>query len=77
MNSEIINSKEIDCVVELVGGHDGLAKELVLKAIKNGKSVVTANKALLAHHGQEMLALQINIKLMYIFRLQLQAEFPS
>ena len=62
---EIINSKEIDCVVELVGGHDGLAKELVIQAIKNGKSVVTANKALLAHHGQEIASLADEIKLMY------------
>jgi homoserine dehydrogenase len=46
---------EIDIVIELIGGY-GIAKELVLKAIANGKHVVTANKALLAVHGNEIFA---------------------
>jgi len=41
----------VDVVVELIGGSDGPAKALVEAAIANGKHVVTANKALLAHHG--------------------------
>ena len=44
---------DIDVVVELIGGYT-VAKELVLKAIENGKHVVTANKALLAVHGTEI-----------------------
>ena len=40
-----------DVVVELIGGEEGIARELVTRALKNGKHVVTANKALLAHHG--------------------------
>ncbi|MBX9912224.1 MAG: homoserine dehydrogenase [Beijerinckiaceae bacterium] len=44
-------SSEIDCLVELVGGSDGPAKAAVEAALSAGKSVVTANKALLAHHG--------------------------
>jgi homoserine dehydrogenase len=44
---DIINDPEIDIVLELIGG-DGVAKDLVLKAIDNGKHVVTANKALIA-----------------------------
>ena len=73
---EIINSKEIDCVVELVGGHDGLAKELVLKAIKNGKSVVTANKALLAHHGQEIASLADRNKVNVYFEAAVAGGIP-
>jgi len=42
---------EVDVVVELIGGAEGIARELVETALKNGKSVVTANKALIAHHG--------------------------
>ena len=42
---------EIDVVVELIGGSDGIAKRLIEAAIANRKHVVTANKALLAHHG--------------------------
>ena len=41
----------VDVVVELIGGEDGIAKSLCEAAIANGKHVVTANKALLAHHG--------------------------
>jgi homoserine dehydrogenase len=49
----VVNHPDIDIVVELIGGY-GIAKELVLKAIANGKHVVTANKALLATHGNEI-----------------------
>lgn len=49
----VVNHPDIDIVVELIGGHD-VAKDLVLKAIANGKHVVTANKALLAKHGNEI-----------------------
>ena len=46
---------EIDVVVELIGGY-GFAKDVVLEAIRHGKHVVTANKALLATHGNEIFA---------------------
>jgi homoserine dehydrogenase len=49
----IVSDPEVDIVIELIGGY-GVAKELVLKAIANGKHVVTANKALLATHGNEI-----------------------
>jgi homoserine dehydrogenase len=52
---EVVNDPEIDVVIELIGGY-GIAKELVLAAINNGKHVVTANKALLAVHGNEIFA---------------------
>ncbi|MCE3605553.1 homoserine dehydrogenase [Massilia sp. P8910] len=51
----VVNHPDIDIVVELIGGYD-IAKNLVLKAINNGKHVVTANKALLALHGNEIFA---------------------
>ena len=49
----VVANPDIDIVVELIGGY-GIAKDLVLKAIANGKHVVTANKALLAVHGNEI-----------------------
>ena len=52
---EVVNDPAIDIVVELIGGY-GIARDLVLKAIANGKHVVTANKALLATHGNEIFA---------------------
>ncbi len=50
---DIINNPGIDIVVELIGGYKP-AKEFILEAIKNKKHVVTANKALLAVHGEEI-----------------------
>ena len=50
---KIIQNPEIDIVVELIGGY-GIAKDLVLEAIAAGKHVVTANKALIAVHGNEI-----------------------
>ncbi|MBP0618592.1 homoserine dehydrogenase [Cupriavidus consociatus] len=50
---QVVTRPDIDIVIELIGGY-GVARELVLKAIENGKHVVTANKALLAVHGNEI-----------------------
>ena len=49
----VVNRPDIDVVIELIGGY-GIARELVMHAIANGKHVVTANKALLAKHGTEI-----------------------
>jgi len=49
----VVNNPDIDIVVELIGGYNP-ARELVLQAIANGKHVVTANKALIAMHGNEI-----------------------
>ena len=51
--SEILNDPEIDIVVELMGGYEP-ARTLILSALRQGKHVVTANKALLATHGNEL-----------------------
>ena len=52
----IVSSPDIDIVVELIGG-ETVARDLVMRAIANGKHVVTANKALLAKHGNEIFKL--------------------
>jgi homoserine dehydrogenase len=52
---DIVNDPDIQVVVELIGG-TGIAYDLVLQAIENGKHVVTANKALIATHGNELFA---------------------
>ena len=51
--NDIINDKEIDIVIELIGGYDP-AKDIILKALKNKKHVVTANKAVIAKYGEEI-----------------------
>jgi homoserine dehydrogenase len=53
--NSVVSDPDIDIVIELIGGYT-VAKEFVLKAINNGKHVVTANKALLATHGNEIFA---------------------
>jgi len=50
-----VSNTNVDVVVELIGGYT-LSRQLVLKAIENGKHVVTANKALIALHGNEIFA---------------------
>lgn len=47
----LAKSTDVDVIVEAIGGHDGIARKVVETALQNGKHVVTANKALLAHHG--------------------------
>jgi homoserine dehydrogenase len=49
----VVDNPEMDIIIELIGGYSP-ARELVLKAIENGKHVVTANKALIALHGNEI-----------------------
>jgi homoserine dehydrogenase len=53
--AEVVDNPEIDIILELMGG-DTIAREMVLRAIANGKHVITANKALLAKHGNEIFA---------------------
>jgi homoserine dehydrogenase len=52
---DVANDPDVDILVELIGGYE-TAKELVMTAIRNGKHVVTANKALIAVHGNEIFA---------------------
>lgn len=63
---DVINDSEVDVVVELIGGIT-VAKSIILDAIENGKHVVTANKALLAHDGKEifMAAKKKNVHIFY------------
>jgi len=64
---DLANSNSIDCVVEMIGGSEGLALNLVRNSLSKGKHVITANKALLAHHGAELakLAEDNNVSLAY------------
>lgn len=51
---ELASLPNVDAVVELIGGSEGPARNLVQKALENGKAVVTANKALIAEHGADL-----------------------
>ncbi len=71
----IVTDPDIDIVVELIGGC-GIAKELVLKAIENGKHVVTANKALVATHGNEIFAAAQKKGVMVAFEAAVAGGIP-
>lgn len=72
---EVVNDPDIDVVVETIGGYD-LTKELVLKAIENGKHVVTANKALLAVYGNEIFAAARKANVMVAFEAAVAGGIP-
>ena len=63
----VVDNPDIDIIVELIGGYEP-ARELVLKAIANGKHVVTANKALIAMHGNEIFSAAQDKGVMVAFR---------
>ena len=54
---QLASNKEIDVIIELIGGSSGVAYKLVKKALSNKKHVITANKALIATHGNELAAI--------------------
>jgi homoserine dehydrogenase len=72
---EVVNHPDIDIVVELIGGTT-IAKELILRAIAGGKHVVTANKALLAQHGNEIFAAARKNDVMVAFEAAVGGGIP-
>ncbi|HEY7744169.1 MAG TPA: homoserine dehydrogenase [Burkholderiales bacterium] len=72
---EVVNHPDIDIVVELIGGTT-VARELILKAIAAGKHVVTANKALLARHGNEIFAAAQKKDVMVAFEAAVGGGIP-
>ena len=73
--NEVVIHPDVDIVVELIGGYSA-AKELTLKAIGNGKHVVTANKAMLASHGTEIFAAAEKQGVMVAFEAAVAGGIP-
>ncbi len=72
----LASASDIDLVVETIGGSEGAAKALVEAALKNGKHVVTANKALLAVHGAALAQLAQNHQSMLAFEAAVAGGIP-
>ncbi|WP_207063658.1 homoserine dehydrogenase [Motiliproteus sp. SC1-56] len=72
---EVARNPEIDIIVELIGGYD-TARELVLTAIEHGKHVVTANKALIAEHGNEIFEAAQRKNVMVAFEASVAGGIP-
>jgi homoserine dehydrogenase len=71
----VVDNPDIDIIVELIGGYEP-ARELVLQAIANGKHVVTANKALIAKHGNEIFAAAQQQGVMVAFEAAVAGGIP-
>ena len=71
----LVDNPEVEIIVELIGGYEP-ARELVLKAIANGKHVVTANKALIALHGNEIFAAAQAQNVMVAFEAAVAGGIP-
>jgi homoserine dehydrogenase len=71
----VVDDPEVEIVIELIGGYSP-ARELVLKAIENGKHVVTANKALIALHGNEIFAAAQKKGVMVAFEAAVAGGIP-
>ena len=73
--ADLVRHRDVDVVVELIGGTDP-AKELVLAALNNGKHVVTANKALIALHGNEIFGVADRTDTMVGFEAAVAGAIP-
>lgn len=73
--ADIVNHPEIDIVVELIGGTT-VAKEAIVAAIQQGKHIVTANKKLLAEHGNEIFTLAARHNVMVLFEAAVAGGIP-
>jgi len=72
---DIINDKEIDIIVELLGGMEP-AKDYILRALRAGKHVVTANKDVVAKYGQEILEVAEENKVDFLFEASVAGGIP-
>ena len=72
---EVVNHPDIDVVLELIGGF-GLAKELVETAINNVKHIITANKALIGNHGNELMKLANKKQVRFLFEASVAGGIP-
>lgn len=71
----VVNHPDVDVVLELIGGTE-LSKDLVETAINNGKHVITANKALIAKHGNELIQLANDNKVRLLFEASVAGGIP-
>ena len=73
---ELVRRDDVDAVVELIGGSDGPALALARAALNAGKPLVTANKAMLAHHGLDLAQLAEKAGIPLKYEAGWQAAFP-
>lgn len=72
---KVLDDSEIKIIVELIGG-ETIAKSIIIEAFKSGKSVVTANKALIAKHGVELFQIAKENKVSFLFEAAVGGGIP-
>ena len=72
----MLSKKDVDIIVELIGGSEGPAKKLVFSALKNKKHVITANKALIAKYGDQLAKIAEKNKVNFEFEAAVCGGMP-
>jgi len=73
---ELVSKKDLDVVIELIGGGDGIAKKVIFRALKNKKHVITANKSLISKHGDQLASLAEKNKVNLEYEASVAAGVP-
>ena len=74
---ELAARDDVDVVIEMIGGSEGVAVDLTRAALKNGKHVITANKAMIAHHGTELASLAEENNCFLLFEAAVAGGIPA
>ena len=74
---DLASRDDVDIIIEMIGGSEGIAFELTRAALKNGKHVITANKAMIAHHGAELASLSEDHNCFLLFESAVAGGIPA
>jgi len=74
---DLAGRDDVDVIIEMIGGSEGVAVELTRTALKNGKHVITANKAMIAHHGAELASLAEDHNCYLLFESAVAGGIPA
>ncbi|MDF7673663.1 homoserine dehydrogenase [Acetobacteraceae bacterium ESL0709] len=74
---DLVHDEEVDCILELIGGAEGTARNLVETALRAGKPVITANKALIALHGDHLTRLSQSTQTPLLFEASVAGGIPA
>ena len=74
---ELAGRDDVDVIIEMIGGSEGVALDLTRAALKNGKHVITANKAMIAHHGAELASLAEDHNCHLLFESAVAGGIPA
>ena len=73
---EMCQQGNLDVLIELIGGDEGIALEVIERAIKNKKHIITANKALIAKHGNRLIRLAESIGVSFLYEAAVAGAIP-